>query len=257
MLGVEIDTVTLEGAATRAAELIALGGSHQVVTLNPEYLFRARKEKDLLEIVRQAALVTADGIGIVWAARVNGTGIPGRVTGIDLMLAICHRAAQAGWRVFFLGGRPGVAEDAAARLKSEIPGLQVAGTFHGYFSTAEEPEVIGRIRVTQPEVLFVGIGAPKQERWIHKNLRVLGVPLAMGVGGSFDVLSGRVKRAPVWMRRLGLEWLARLIREPRRWRRMLVLPRFALLVLRTRLGFGKTCLITSRTRGPGGGKEDE
>ncbi|MEW6183231.1 MAG: WecB/TagA/CpsF family glycosyltransferase [Bacillota bacterium] len=236
MLGVEIDAVTIEGAAARAAELIARGGPHQIVTLNPEYLFRARKEKDLLEIVRNAALVTADGVGIVWAARVHGFSLPERVTGIDLMLEICRKAAKAGWRVFLLGGKPGVAEEAAARLNKEIKGLQVAGAYHGYFSAADEHEPLQRIKAAHPEILFVGTGAPKQERWIHTNLQALDVPLAMGVGGSFDVLSGRARRAPVWMRRLGLEWLGRLVREPRRWRRMLVLPRFALLVLRTRPG---------------------
>jgi N-acetylglucosaminyldiphosphoundecaprenol N-acetyl-beta-D-mannosaminyltransferase len=235
LLGVEIDTVTLEEAAARVVRFVAQGGIHQVVTLNPEYLFRARTEEDLRDIVRRASLVTADGVGIVWGARVLGVDIPERVTGIDLMLAVCEEAAARGWRVFLLGGRPGVAEEAAARLGRDFPGLKIGGTHHGYFTAEEEPAVLEKIKKVEPHVLFVGLGAPAQERWIYGSRMDLGVPVAMGVGGSFDVLSGKVKRAPVWMRRLGMEWLGRLIYEPWRWRRMLVLPLFVLLVLKERV----------------------
>lgn len=262
ILGAEIDPLTLEEAVNRAAALVASGGAHQVVTLNPEYLYRAQRERDLLEIAREAALVTADGVGIVWAARVHGFFLPERVTGIDLLLALCRRAAAEGWRVFLLGGRPGVAKEAAARLVRDYPGLTVAGTHHGYFSGAEEATVLEQIRAAQPQLLFVGLGAPKQERWIFQQRAALGSLVAVGVGGSFDVLSGRAKRAPAWMRRLGLEWLGRLLLEPRRWRRMLVLPCFALLVLRARgkgtfsSGTG-TAGAGGETRRPGSGKPGE
>lgn len=262
VLGVEIDPLTLEEAVNRTAALVASGGAHQIVTLNPEYLYRAQRERDLLEIAREAALVTADGIGIVWAARVHGFFLPERVTGIELLLALCGRAAAEGWRIFLLGGKPGVAAEAAARLARDYPGLTVAGTHHGYFSGAEETGVLERIKAARPQLLFVGLGAPKQERWIFQQRAALGSLVAVGVGGSFDVLSGRVKRAPVWMRRLGLEWLGRLVLEPRRWRRMLVLPRFAFLVLRAR---GRGALISGtgaagtsgETRGPSNGKPGE
>lgn len=232
ILGAPVDVVTIAMAVARVGELIARGGTHQVVTLNPEYLYRAQREPDLLTIVREASLVTADGVGIVWAASVHGYSLPERVTGIDLLVALCDRAAVEGWRVFFLGGRPGVAAAAASRLKAAYPGLVIAGEHHGYFTADEEAMVLEKIKATAPQLLFVGLGAPKQERWIYKHRLELNNVVAMGVGGSFDVLSGRAKRAPAWMQRWGLEWLGRLFYEPHRWRRMLILPRFALLVLR-------------------------
>lgn len=231
-MGAAIDPLTLGQTVDRVAEMVTRGGTHQVVTLNPEYLFRAQKKRHLLDIVREASLSTPDGVGILLAARVSGFKLPERVTGIDLMLALCKRAAAEGWRVFLLGGKPGVAEEAACRLTVLFPGLVVAGTHHGYFTGGEEMAVLEKIKAANPQILFAGLGAPKQEEWIYKHKSLLGVPVAVGVGGSFDVLSGRVKRAPAWMRRLGIEWLGRLIYEPRRWRRMLVLPLFALMVLR-------------------------
>jgi N-acetylglucosaminyldiphosphoundecaprenol N-acetyl-beta-D-mannosaminyltransferase len=237
-LGFDIDPVTTQEATVRVAALIAHGGMHQVVTLNPEYLYRAQTERDLGRILEQAALVTVDGIGLQWALRLSGLRVPERVTGIDLMLHICRRAVFEGWRVFLLGGRPGVAEGAATRLLQDLPGLRIVGAHHGYFSPEEEPAVIAKVKSAAPQLLFVGLGAPRQERWIHANRQTLAPLVAIGVGGSFDVVAGRVKRAPVWMRRLGLEWLGRLLREPWRWRRMLVLPLFALFVIRVRL-FGR------------------
>ncbi|MEW5763105.1 MAG: WecB/TagA/CpsF family glycosyltransferase [Bacillota bacterium] len=235
LLGAPVDAVTLEEAVERVAALVRAGGAHQVLTLNPEYVYRALREPVLLEIAHSASLVTADGIGIVWAARVLGEPLPERVTGIDLVLALAARAPREKWRVFLLGARPGVAQQAAANLAARFPGLDVAGTHHGYFTSREETGVLARIRAARPDILFVGLGAPKQEMWIARHLRALGVPVAVGVGGSFDVLAGRVKRAPAFLRRLHLEWLGRLLYEPRRWRRMLVLPKFAGVVLLERL----------------------
>ncbi|NHM26912.1 WecB/TagA/CpsF family glycosyltransferase [Desulfofundulus sp. TPOSR] len=272
LLGARVDVVDLAGAVEKVAAFVATGRPHQVITLNPEILYRAQQEPELLALINRADLVTADGIGIVWAAKVAGTPVPGRVTGIDLMLALVARAAREGWRIFLLGAAPGVAEEAARRLQEKHPGLVVAGTQHGYFRPAEEgpageavgaspahtpgnspndstggpPEnpkdptewdVVEQIRGAKPDLLFVALGAPKQEKFIARHKQALGVPVAMGVGGSFDVIAGRVARAPVWMQRLHLEWLGRLLREPRRWRRMLVLPRFAWLAWRkARLG---------------------
>jgi len=235
LLGAPVDAVTLNEAVERVAAFVREGGVHQVVTLNPEYLYRALREPHLLDIVRRAALVTADGVGIVWAARVLGRPVPERVTGIDLLLALAARAAREGWRVFLCGALPGVAEAAAAGLAARFPGIRVVGTHHGYFAPEEEPALVERIRAARPDILFVALGAPKQEAWIARNLATLQVPVAMGVGGSFDVLAGRVKRAPAYLRRLHLEWLGRLVYEPRRWRRMLVLPKFVGMVLAERL----------------------
>ncbi|WP_027717638.1 WecB/TagA/CpsF family glycosyltransferase [Desulfovirgula thermocuniculi] len=235
ILGARVDAVDLEGAVEKIAAFVREGRPRQVITLNPEILYRAQKEPPLLSLINAADLVTADGVGVVWAAGMCGARLPGRVTGIDLMLALVARAAREGWRVFLLGAAPGVAAEAARRLQERHPGLVVAGTHHGYFSPQEERGVVEEIRAARADLLFVALGAPKQELFIARHKAVLGAKVAMGVGGSFDVLAGKARRAPAWMRRLGLEWLGRLLMEPRRWRRMLVLPRFAGLVLRESL----------------------
>jgi N-acetylglucosaminyldiphosphoundecaprenol N-acetyl-beta-D-mannosaminyltransferase len=250
----------MEEVEERIAGFIRTGSPHQVITLNPEILYQAQQEPGLLKLINGVSLVTADGVGIVWAARVTGKTIQERVTGIDLLLCLVARAAKERWKIFLLGGVPGVSEEAAERLKQQYPQLVIAGVYHGYFQEANgqqnsseednrtlapeekkltssppqilrEAEVVEMIRQARPHLLFVGMGAPKQEKFIARNLKRMNVPVALGVGGSFDVLAGRVKRAPVWMQRLHLEWLGRLAREPGRWRRMLVLPRFAWLVL--------------------------
>jgi len=229
---VPVDCLSMAEAEERTAALVHAGGPRRVVTLNPEYLYRALSQPHLLEPVRRADLVTPDGEGIVWAGRLAGIPFPERVTGIDLMLRLAARAASEGWRVYLLGAAPGVAAEAAERLCRLYPGLQVAGTHHGYFDPGDEAKVAAAVKRAAPQLLFVALGAPKQELWIHRHVDNLGSVVAMGVGGSFDVLAGRVARAPAWMRRVKLEWLGRLLREPSRWRRMLVLPRFAWLVIK-------------------------
>lgn len=237
ILGAPVDCVTMDEAVERVARLVESGRPCRVVTLNPEYLYRSLFEPELLGPVRRADLVTADGEGIVWAGRVAGTPFPERVTGIDLMLRLVRRAVVEGWRVYFLGAAPGVAGEAAENLHREFPGLQVAGTFHGYFGPDEEERVAGEIRRAAPQLLFVALGAPKQEFWIDRYVDRIGPVVAMGVGGSFDVVAGRVTRVPAWMRRWKIEWLGRLLREPSRWRRMIVLPKYAWVVIkRYRLG---------------------
>lgn len=233
ILGVPVDRLSMDQAVQRVAELVRAGRPARVITLNPEYLYRAvTDDKSLLEMVHRAELVTADGEGIVWAGRVAGTPFPERVTGIDLMLAMLQRAAKEGWRVFLLGAAPGVAEEAAENLRRQHPGLQVVGTYHGYFKQDEETAVAELVRVAKPQLLFAALGAPKQERFIDRHIESIGPVVAMGVGGSFDVIAGRITRAPRWMQSLHIEWLGRLVMEPSRWRRMLVLPRFAWQVQR-------------------------
>lgn len=240
ILGAPVDCLNMEQTVERVAELVRSERPGRVITLNPEYLYRAvTEDNSLLELVRRADLVTPDGEGIVWAGRVAGTPFPERVTGIDLMLHLVRRAAREGWPVFLLGAAPGVAEEAAEKLCRQYPGLQVAGTRHGYFKPDEEAAVAGLVREASPRLLFAALGAPKQEKWIDRHIDSIGPVVAMGVGGSFDVIAGRVARAPRWMQRLRIEWLGRLFKEPSRWRRMLVLPLFAWLVQRTyRLGRG-------------------
>lgn len=231
ILGIRVHSVTLQEAVDRIAGWVAQGGSHQVVTANAEIIWRAWHDPELARVLEEAALVTADGVGVLWASRRLGQRLPQQVAGIDLVEALAERGAAEGWRFFLYGARPGVAEAAAERLKSHYPGLTIVGTAHGYQTETGEKKVIEAIRAARPHVLLVALGSPRQELWIARHNPKLGVPVAIGVGGSLDVLAGRVRRAPQWVRRLGLEWLYRLVREPRRWRRQMVLPAFAWKVL--------------------------
>jgi len=232
ILGARVDGVTAEEALEKIERYIASGEPRHVVTLNAEILYRAYREPELLRVINEAHLVTPDGVGIVWAAKRLGRPVSERVTGIDLMLALAQKAAGKGWRIFLYGAAPGIADRAAENLKKKYPGLKIAGTSHGYLEKSEEKQLIDRIKETKPDILFVALGAPKQEFWIRKNLISLGVPVCIGVGGSFDVIAGKVKRAPGWVRRAKLEWLYRLVQEPKRYKRMLALPGFVALVLR-------------------------
>lgn len=230
VLGVEIASLSLAEAAARIEEFVAQGKAHRVVTANPELLYRASYQTELKQLINTADLVTADGEGIVWAAGFLRTPVPQRVTGIDLLQSLLPKAGRNRWRIFFLGGAPGVAAEALARITRDYPGIR-SDSHHGFFRPGDEEEqVLQRIRSFRPHLLLVGLGAPRQERWIFEHYRELGVPVSIGVGGSFDVLSGRVKRAPSWVRSMRLEWLSRLLREPSRWRRQTALPKFVLKI---------------------------
>ncbi len=224
LFGVPFHRLGFEDALARAERFADQTVPHLIATPDTTALMRARTDPRLRDCYARADLVTADGTGIVWAARWLGAPLPGRVTGIDLMTALCARAARRGRRVYLLGAKPGVAAAAAARLRARFPGLQVVGTEHGYFD--DDDDAVARVRAARPDLLFVGMGVPRQERWLVENRRKLGVPLMMGVGGSFDVLSGRLRRAPRLWQRLGLEWLYRLCLEPHRLGRALCIPAF-------------------------------
>src|SRR5258707_6182424 len=191
----------------------------------------AQRDPDFRKAINAAALVVADGVGVVWATRYLGAAAHGRITGVDTLVALARRCADEGYRLYLLGAAPGVAEETALRLQSLAPGLQIAGTYAGTSTPSEEAAIIARVRDAQADVLCVAYGAPAQDLWIYRNLSRLPVALAAGVGGAYDFISGRQRRAPRLMQRLGLEWLYRLYREPWRWRRMLALPRFALQVM--------------------------
>jgi polysaccharide pyruvyl transferase CsaB len=210
--------------------------SRHVITLNAEIVYQAQFNPALLELINRADLVTPDGAGVVWASRYLGQPVPERVTGIDLVNALAPVAEAAGWKVFLLGGAPGVAAEAGQKLRERYPRLSIVGTYHGYWqlNSAEEQKILELIEQTRPDLLLVALGAPRQEFWIRWQLDRgrLKVPVSIGVGGSLDVISGRVQRAPAWMCRLQLEWLGRLLREPWRWHRMLALPKFVFKVWR-------------------------
>lgn len=225
--GVLVDNITLNEAQEIVLHFILQGEPRLIVTPNPEMIVAAQKDLELRSILNTADLRVPDGISMVVVSRLLGTPLKERVTGIDLMLKLCELSAKKNYRVFLLGGEKGVAEQAAENLAKQYPGINIVGTYHGYFG--DDLEVIEKIKSAQPDLLFVGLGASRQEKWLNRHLKELKV-VGMGVGGSFDVLSGRKKRAPAWVQKLCLEWFYRLISEPGRWKRQLALPRFLWLV---------------------------
>lgn len=235
ILGVRVDDLTTPETISIIEEYLTEGTPHQGVTVNPEFVMIAQRDETFRAVLEAADLALPDGQGLLWASRILGQRLRERVCGSDLVPCLAALAAKHSYRIFLLGAAPGVAERAAAVLERDNPGLLIVGTYAGSPALEEENEILERIRAAAPDILFVAYGAPQQDLWIHRNLDRLGIPFCMGVGGSLDFIAGVVKRAPLWMRRLGLEWLYRLIRQPWRWRRMLVLPKFALLVLAQRL----------------------
>lgn len=221
----------MPGAVSRLSEGGTLCAYH-VITLNPEIAMASRKDAVLHRIINAADMVVPDGVGIVWAARLLGEVCPERVPGIELVERLAVRAAERGDRIFLLGAAPGVAEAAGAHLMERSPGLTIAGAHAGSPDAEDDAETLRRVRDANPDLLIIAYGAPAQEYWIARLRTQVGVPVVIGVGGALDVISGQMRRAPLWMRRMGCEWLYRLWREPRRWRRMLALPRFAWAVLR-------------------------
>src|SRR6266545_2820311 len=215
ILGVAVDDLTEEEALERIAGLIAAGGPHQVVTVNPEFIMEARRNSASRRVLAAADMATADGFGLLLVARWRGMPFRGRVTGVALVERLAALAAARGWSLFLLGAAPGVAERAAEALRRAQPAMRA------------------RIAAARPDVLLVAYGHPAQDLWIARNQPLLRVPVAIGSGGTFDYLAGVAPRAPAWVRRLGLEWLYRLLRQPRRWRRILVaVPLFLWAALR-------------------------
>jgi N-acetylglucosaminyldiphosphoundecaprenol N-acetyl-beta-D-mannosaminyltransferase len=207
----------------------------QVCTVNPEFIVDARSHEDFAAVLRRADLRVPDGVGVLWAAGMLGAPLHERVTGSDGIYRITERAALRGWRVFFLGAGPGVALRTATQLRELYPGLEVAGAYDGSPADSAWPPIAAWLHSTQPDILFVAYGHPKQDFWIDQHRAELPAAVALGVGGAFDFVAGVAVRAPRWMQQLGLEWLHRLIRQPWRWRRMTKLPVFALLVLRQKI----------------------
>jgi N-acetylglucosaminyldiphosphoundecaprenol N-acetyl-beta-D-mannosaminyltransferase len=234
ILGVRVDAVDPEETLDRIGELVAAGGRHLVATVNPEFIMRARQDPEFARVLESADLCLPDGWGVTWAARRLGSPLPGRVTGSDLIDPLAARAAELGWRLFLLGAAPGVAEQVAGILRRRHPKVVIVGTHGGMAGPDGDAESVRLITAAKPDVLLVAYGAPRQEFWIDRNRDRLPDLVGIGVGGAFDYLSGRVRRAPGWMRRAGLEWLYRLLRQPWRAGRMAVLPAFAMEVLRSR-----------------------
>ena len=240
-MGVGFDALTPAEALDRAAELIASPGCKYAVTPNPEIVWLARKQPQLMDALNGADLVVPDGIGIVYAARILGTPLPARVPGIELAAGLLQRLAESEQSVFLLGAKPGVAERAAEQLRVQYPSLMIAGTENGYFR--EDGPVIERINACSPTLLFVCLGFPRQELWMAENRERINAGLMLGLGGSLDVFAGDVKRAPEAWRRLNLEWFYRLIHRPSRIGRMMKLPVFLLAVHGCALPYNKVMLL--------------
>lgn len=231
ILSVRIDDVTYKQVLEHIQAFIAAGELRQLATVNVEFIMEARRNPAFRQVLADCALCVPDGVGVVWASRRLGKPVRQRVAGVDLVEHIAARAAQSGWRIYFLGAAPGIAEQTAQILSKRYPGLPVAGCYAGSPDPSQEDAIIERVKAAQPDVLFVAYGAPRQDFWCARNQTRIGVPVALGVGGSFDFISGVTQRAPRWMQRLCLEWLHRLIRQPWRLRRQIAIPYFMYLVL--------------------------
>lgn len=224
ILGVGFDNVTLDQAVAEAVRLMHSEGAHYVCTPNPEIVETCQADPEAMEAVRNADLVVPDGIGVVYGAKILGTPLRERVPGIELAQGLMEKMAQGGEKLFLLGAKPGVAEAAAQKLQEKYPGLKIAGTHDGYFK--EDGPVIEEIRDSGADVVFVCLGAPKQEKWMQHNGEATGAHLLLGLGGCLDVFSGAVQRAPAAFQKLGLEWFYRLLKDPSRAGRMMRLPLF-------------------------------
>lgn len=231
LMGIPIHDVTMEETLTWIARWVRQDSAHQIATVNTEFVMTARHHPEFRAALQHASLCIPDGIGVLWAARRCGVQLRERVAGADLVPRLAQEAAQRGWRLFFLGAAPGVAARAAANLQRQYPGLHICGCYAGSPALSEEDTIVAKVRSANPDILLVAYGAPAQDLWLHRNLKRTGAAVGVGVGGSFDFIAGVSHRAPLWIQRLGLEWLYRLLREPWRWRRQLALPYFVYLVL--------------------------
>jgi N-acetylglucosaminyldiphosphoundecaprenol N-acetyl-beta-D-mannosaminyltransferase len=241
LFGVPIDHLNCSQVLEHLDRFVSEKKAHQVITPDTLAILRARTDKQYLDITKKADLVTPDGAGILWATAFLEEPLPERITGIDMINYICQLAVRKKYKIYLLGAERNVIEKAAKNLIERYPGINIVGYHHGYFDnsnstkndTSEENEniIIQEIKDKKPDFLLVGMGVPKQEFWIFKHKDELEVPVCIGIGGSFDVISGKIPRAPLWMQNHGMEWIYRLIREPKRIKRVIVLPYFIWLIL--------------------------
>ena len=231
ILGIHVDSLTMKEAVKRIESFIEQKKSVLIATANAEMIMRATYDCELRDILNNAALVVPDGAGTVWAAHHLGYAMPERVAGYDLAQELMREAPRKGYRFFFFGSAPGVAECAKKKAEKLYPGISVVGIRNGYFSAADEPEILREIKEAAPDILLVALGVPKQEKWLATHMEQLSIPVSIGVGGTLDVMAGVMKRAPRWMQRAKLEWLFRGALQPKRAGRLLALPRFVFKVM--------------------------
>lgn len=232
VFGVEVSKWGMEDTVNYLARVVSSGTPHHVITANPIMMMAAIEQPEYKKMMQSAELVIPDGTGLVWAAQRSGNPVTERVPGFDLLHELMKRGQHEGWKVYLLGSTREVIQETAQRLTEQYPGTKIVGYRDGFFGPNQDEEVIRDIVSQAPDLLFVARGADTQEPWIAKYKKTLGVPLMMGVGGSFDIISGRMKRAPKLFQNLRLEWLYRLLKQPTRFRRMLALPKFVIRVMR-------------------------
>jgi len=231
ILGVNVDAVTMAQAVERVINLIGEKNHPAIVaTANAEMLLRATHDDELKNILNAASLVVPDGAGTVWAARHLGKTMPERVAGFDLVQELMKIAPARDIKFFLFGSAPGIADKAKLKAETLYPGIKIVGTRNGYFKSDDEPEIISQIKSSGADILLAALGVPKQEKWLAKYKDELKIPVSIGVGGTFDVMAGVVKRAPLWMQKARLEWLFRAMLQPSRAGRLVALPKFVLKV---------------------------
>jgi N-acetylglucosaminyldiphosphoundecaprenol N-acetyl-beta-D-mannosaminyltransferase len=223
ILGCPITKLSLEEFVSRAEEFIQSKKPHYIAVVNVAKVIKIRSDTELKQSVLGADLIGADGVPLVWASRLLGNPLPGRVNGTDLMYKLLEKANEKGYRIFFFGATEEVLQRVVQKARQDYPGIKVAGYRNGYFTAAEKPDIAHQIRESKPDILFLAFGTPMKELWVKQYVSVMRVPVIHGVGGSFDVMAGAIPRAPLWMQRNGLEWFFRLLQEPRRmWQRYLL-----------------------------------
>ncbi|MFC3747542.1 WecB/TagA/CpsF family glycosyltransferase [Paenibacillus sp. GCM10012306] len=232
IFGIRVSKVDMTATVSYLTEVVHTRKPHQVITANPIMVMAALDDPAYMKIMQSAELVVPDGTGVVWAANYCHQPVAERVAGFDLLHELLHAGEKYNWKVYLLGSTPEVIQETATRLKSKFPGIVIVGYRDGFFGLAEDDGVIADIVEAAPDMLFVARGADSQEPWIAKYKSRLAVPIMMGVGGSFDVISGKSRRAPVAFQKMRIEWLYRLLKEPTRYKRMLALPKFAIKVVR-------------------------
>lgn len=233
VMGVGFDSLTMDEAVARARDLMAERRAAYVVTPNPEIVMLCRDDPAAMQAVQGADLVLPDGIGVIYGAKILGTPLRAKLPGIDFASALMAQMGQEGKSVFLLGAKPGIADAAAEKMRERFPGLVIAGTNDGYFQ--DDDPVVEKINAAQPDLLLVCLGAPKQELFMKRHQNDLSCRLMIGLGGSLDSFAGTVKRAPKWMIKANLEWLYRLYKEPKRFGRMLRLPKYLWAVVCRRI----------------------
>lgn len=235
LLGIKVNRIDMPTTLTAIRGFIESGTAHMIVTADASMIARTQEDTELREIVNTADLVTPDGSGIIKGARILGTPLIERVSGVDVAKEMCLLSVEMGFSIFFLGAEPGIAEAAAENLVKMFPGMSIAGTHDGYFKPDRDSEIAKLVKASGAKALLVAMGIPRQEKLIKQYMHEMGICVAMGVGGSFDVFSGKVKRAPVWFQNHGLEWAYRLAKDPSKISKVSVLPKFLMMVYREKL----------------------